>query len=177
MVRRNRSPQPPLVIFEGLRDVPLMRKTHATALLTIGLLGLGLVGCTPIVAQRGNLVEDSRLAQIQSGQTTREQVQYVLGTPTSTGTVDGSTWYYIGRRTAQTAFLDPEVTAQRIVRVRFDAEGTVQEVKELDGNDAVYIAPVARVTPTVGHDLGFFEQLLGNLSKPTRKKKKEDKKR
>lgn len=152
-----------------------MRKTHATALLTFALLGLGLTGCAPIVAQRGNLVEDSRMAQIQVGQTTREQVQYVLGTPTTTGTVDGSTWYYIGRRTEQTAFLDPEVTAQRILRVRFDAGGTVQEMTEIDGSDAAYVAPVARVTPTVGHDLGFFEQLLGNLSKPSRKKKKDDK--
>lgn len=155
-----------------------MRKTHATALLTFGLLALGLTGCSPIVAQRGNLVEDSRLTQIQTGQTTREQVQYVLGTPTSTGVIDGSTWYYIGRRTEQTAFLDPEVTAERIIRVRFDEGGTVQEIKELDGAaEAAYVEPIARVTPTVGHDLNFFEQLLGNLSKPARKKKDDKKKK
>lgn len=172
------TPRPvTLLVTSGLRDVTLMRKTHATALLTFSVLGLGLAGCSPIVAQRGNLVEDSRLAQIQTGQTTREQVQYVLGTPTSTGTVDGGTWYYIGRRTEQTAFLDPEVTAQRIVRVRFDEQGTVQDVKELDGADAAYVEPVARVTPTVGHDLNFFEQLLGNLSKPSRKKKEDKKKK
>lgn len=154
-----------------------MRKTHATALLTFGLLGLGLTGCSPIVAQRGNLVEDVRLAQIQAGQTTREQVQYVLGSPTSTGVIDGSTWYYIGRRTEQTAFLDAEVTQERIVRVRFDEGGTVQEIKELTSADAAYVEPVARVTPTVGHDLNFFEQLLGNLSKPSRKKKDDKKKK
>lgn len=153
-----------------------MRKTHATALmLSLGLLAL--TGCSPIVATRGNMAEDTRLAQIQVGQTTREQVQYVMGTPTSTGTVDGNTWYYIGRRTAQTAFFDPEITAQRIVRVRFDDQGTVQEIKDLDGADAAYVAPIARVTPTVGHDLDFFEQLLGNLSKPARKKKEDDKKK
>lgn len=166
-----------MVTFQGLRDVLLMRKTHATALLTIGLLGLAVTGCTPIVASRGNMAEDTRLAQIQTGQTTREQVQYVMGTPTATGTVDGATWYYIGRRTEQTAFLDPEVTAQRIVRIRFDDQGTVQEVKELDGANAPYVEPVARVTPTVGRDLGFFEQLLGNLSKPSRKKKDDKKKK
>jgi len=152
-----------------------MRKTQATALLTFGLIGL-LAGCTPIVATRGNMAEDSRLSQIQPGQTTRDQVIYVMGSPTTTGTVDGATWYYIGRRMEQTAFFDAEVTAQRIVRVRFDDQGTVQEVTELDGKDAAYIVPVAQVTPTAGHDLGFFEQLMGNLSKPTRKKKDEKKK-
>lgn len=154
-----------------------MRKTKAPLLLTAGLFGLALAGCSPIVATRGNLVEDSRLAQIQAGSTTREQVQYVLGTPTSTGTVDGNTWYYIGRRLEQTAFLDPEVTAQRTIRVRFDDQGTVQDVKELDVSDAPYVAPVAAVTPTEGIDLGFFEQLLGNLSKPARKKKDDGKKK
>lgn len=162
--------------IQGLRDVTLMRKTHATALLTFGLMGLGLTGCSPILAQRGNLVDDTHLAQIQAGQTSREQVQYVLGTPTSTGVVDGSTWYYVGRRTEQTAFLDPDIVAQRIIRVRFDDGGTVQEIKEIDGAaEAAYVEPVARTTPTVGRDLNFFEQLLGNLAKPARKK--DDKKK
>jgi outer membrane protein assembly factor BamE (lipoprotein component of BamABCDE complex) len=159
------------------RDAPFMRKTHASLLLIAGLAGLSLAGCSPITAVRGNLVEDSRLSQIQTGTTTRDQVQYVLGSPTSTGTVDGTTWYYIGRHTAQEAFFDPEVTAQRILRIRFDEQGTVQEIKEIDGSDAAYVEPVARVTPTEGHDMGFFEQLMSNLSKPARKKKDDDKKK
>lgn len=159
------------------RDALLMRKTKAPLLVTAGLFGLVLAGCSPIVATRGNIVEDSRLSQVQVGTTTREQVQYVLGTPSSTGTVDGNTWYYIGRRTEQTAFLDPEVTAARIVRVRFDDQGTVQEITDLPTDDGAYIAPVTAVTPTEGHDLGFFEQLLGNLAKPTRAKKKDEDKK
>ncbi|WP_114393762.1 outer membrane protein assembly factor BamE [Oleisolibacter albus] len=152
-----------------------MRKTQATFLLTAGLLGLALAGCTPIVATRGNMPDENRLAQIQPGQSSREQVQYVLGSPTSTGTLDPNTWYYIGRVTAQTAFFDPEVTDQKIVRVRFDDQGLVSALDRIDGSQAEFIDPVERVTPTVGHNLGFFEQLLGNLGQTP--KKKDDKKK
>jgi outer membrane protein assembly factor BamE (lipoprotein component of BamABCDE complex) len=153
-----------------------MRSPFILSACLVCLSSVGLVGCTPIIAKRGNLVEETRLTQIQPGQTTSEQVRYILGTPSSTGVVDGATWYYIGRKTEQTAFLDPRVTEQRIVRIRFDQQGTVQDIKDLDGKDSVYIAPDGEATPTTGADLGFFEQLLSNLSRPPRKGKEDDKK-
>lgn len=150
-----------------------MRKTHAPFLLTAGLLGLALSGCTPIVATRGNMPPESRLTQIQPGQTTREQVQYNLGSPTATGTMDPNTWYYIGRVTEQVAFFQADVTEQKIVRVRFDGQGVVSAVDRIDGAEARNIDPVERATPTAGRDLTFLEQVLGNLARPVKKKEEE----
>lgn len=144
-------------------------------LLATGLLALALTGCNPIQNTRGNIATDQRLAQIEPGVTSRVQVQYALGSPTATGTVDDKTWYYIGFRTAQTAFFQPEITTQRIVKVRFDNDGIVEAVEEIDGTDARYIEPVTRTTPTAGRDVTFMEQLLGNLNRPTKKKDEEKK--
>ncbi|QJE72677.1 outer membrane protein assembly factor BamE [Aerophototrophica crusticola] len=153
-----------------------MRKINAPLLLTAGLLGLGLVGCTPIVATRGNMVEPERLAKVQPGVTTREQVQYTLGSPTATGTLDPNTWYYIGRRTEQTAFFAPDLAEQRVYRVRFDDAGMVKAVDEMGREQARAIDPEESTTPTMGRDVGILEQVLGTLGGPT-KKKKDDKKK
>lgn len=152
-----------------------MRKINAPLLLAAGLLGFGLVGCTPIVATRGNMVEPERLAKVQPGVTTREQVQYTLGTPTATGTLDPNTWYYIGRRTEQTAFFAPDLAEQRIYRVRFDDAGMVSAVDQLGNEQARLIDPEENTTPTMGRDVGILEQVLGTLGGPAKRKKEEKK--
>ncbi|WP_119678581.1 outer membrane protein assembly factor BamE [Indioceanicola profundi] len=139
-------------------------------LLATGLLAIALAGCSPIQATRGNIATDQRLAQIEPGVTSRVQVQYALGTPTATGTVDDKTWYYIGFRTAQTAFFEPEITSQRIVKVRFNDEGIVETVEEIDGSQARHVDPVDRSTPTAGREVTFVEQLLGNVNRSSKKK-------
>ena len=49
------------------------------------LLALSLGACVASLDQRGNLPEQEKLAQIQPGSTTRDQVVKILGTPSSTG--------------------------------------------------------------------------------------------
>jgi len=144
-------------------------------LLAAGLAALAVSGCTPLVATRGNLVDDQRLSKVQVGTSTRDDVRGVLGTPTATGTVDPNTWYYIGRVTEQNAFFTPEVVKQRILRARFDPEGKLSAMDEISGDEAQDIEPNERITPTVGRDVTFIEQILGNLSRPA--KKKDDKKK
>jgi len=151
-----------------------MSKTFAPLLAT-GLLALGLIGCSPVVATRGNMTTDEQLAKIEPGETSRTTVQYVLGTPTATSTTDQNTWYYIGRRMEQTAFFAPEVAAQRIVRIRFDENNVVQSMDEIDAAEQRYVDPVERSTPTAGIQPNFFEQLFGNLNRQ-RPKKEEEKK-
>lgn len=145
---------------------PTMSK-KTSLLLAATLAPLIVAGCSPIVATRGNLTEPAKVAQVKTGETTRDQVQSLLGTPTATGTLDADTWYYIGRRTEQTAFYLPDVVEQRIVRVRFDQTGVVSEMAEIDGKQARDIAPVGRTTPTSGRELGFFEQLFGSIGRPS----------
>jgi len=150
-----------------------MRKIHALPTVTLGLFCLAVAGCSPVVATRGNLIQDTQMAKIEPGRSDRRDVQYALGSPTATATLDDNVWYYIGRRTEQTAFFTPETTEQRILRIRFDEGGVVQAMDEIDGGQARYVEPVDRSTPTVGRDIGFFEQLLGSINRPRKKKEEE----
>jgi outer membrane protein assembly factor BamE (lipoprotein component of BamABCDE complex) len=124
-----------------------------------------LVGCSTFVDQRGNLPDEDKLVLIKPGVSTRETVQQLLGTPSSTSTFDDSTWYYISKRTEQWAFLAPTTVDQQVVEIDFDRDGQVKEVRRRGLSDAKNVAMVDRATPTPGKTLGFLEQLFGNLGK------------
>ncbi|MDX2103525.1 MAG: outer membrane protein assembly factor BamE [Alphaproteobacteria bacterium] len=129
---------------------------------------LALGACSPIVDQRGALLEPDRIEAVRPGLHTRAEVQAILGTPTSVSTFDPNIWYYVGRRTETLAWFAPKPTEQQAVMVRFDASGTVTEVVRRGLEDSQQVAMTSRETPTAGHSLTFLEQLFGNVGRFTR---------
>ncbi|WP_448203468.1 outer membrane protein assembly factor BamE [Azospirillum sp. sgz302134] len=142
-----------------------MTRSIPSALCAIAFLGLAVSACSPTMATRGNLTDADRLAEIKAGQTRREDVAGILGTPTSVGTFDPNVWYYIGQKTEKVAFFRPEVVERRVVIVHFDDAGVVSDVKQLDESNGQDIEIVDRTTPTAGRELGFLEQMLGNVGR------------
>jgi len=125
-----------------------------------------LAGCAPSVEQRGNLPAAEKLSEIHAGSTTKDEVVKILGTPSSVSVFNNDkSWYYISRRTAQTAFFEPAVLDQQVYIVRFDDQGVVKTVDHKVFDDGKEITPVARATPAPGRELSFLEQLIGNLGK------------
>jgi outer membrane protein assembly factor BamE (lipoprotein component of BamABCDE complex) len=129
------------------------------------LVATGLAACVATVDQRGNLPEPEKIAQIQPGTTTREQVVKILGTPSSIGVFDDKNWYYISRRIKQVAFLNPDVLDQQVYIVNFDAAGVVRGVDHKDLKDGREIEPAPGATPAPGKELTFLEQVLGNIGR------------
>lgn len=125
-----------------------------------------LTACAPTVADRGNLIEAERLAEIQVGTSTREDVANKLGTPTQVGVFDENVWYYFGRRTEQYSFFAPQVVEQQTVEVHFNDEGTVVALNKIDPGEVKDVSPVSRRTPTYGKETSILEQLVGNLGRP-----------
>ena len=126
-----------------------------------------LMGCEPIIANRGNIIDPDKLAEVKTGISTREEVVATLGTPTMISTFDDKIWFYAGRQTKQYSFLDPEILKQQAIEVQFDDKGVVSSLNKLDLSEAQDISPVERTTPTYGNDDTLIRQLLGNLSHPT----------
>lgn len=124
-----------------------------------------MAGCGGTVDQRGNLPETEKLAEIQPGTTTRDQVVKILGTPSSTGVFDDKNWFYISRKTSQFAFLSPSVLDQQVYIVRFDGNGVVASVDRKDLQDGRDIEPVPGATPAPGRELTLLEQVLGNMGR------------
>lgn len=142
-----------------------MTRSTPSRVLALALLGLTAAACAPTLATRGNMTDPDAVAAIQTGATTREEVANLLGTPTSVGTFDQNVWYYIGQKTEKTAFFTPEVLERRVVVVHFDDTGVVSDLKILDKNQGMDIEMVERTTPTHGREMGFLEQMIGNLGR------------
>jgi outer membrane protein assembly factor BamE (lipoprotein component of BamABCDE complex) len=146
--------------YRAIMVRPTLRHVFAA-----GFMGLALAACSPSVDTRGNLADKDRLQQITPGVSTRDDVAAVLGTPSTMGTFDPNTWYYIGARTEKTAFFRPDTVERKVVVVKFDEAGTVADVHQLDQSAGKEVELVERTTPTAGRDLNFIEQMLGNVGR------------
>src|SRR5215470_1727134 len=133
----------------------------ALAVVLTALLG----GCAARIDQRGNVPDADAVLSIEPGVQTKDQVSQLLGTPSSVGTFDDKTWYYISKRTRTVAFFDPEVVDQQVLRIKFDDAGIVKNVDYYGLNEAFAVEPVARTTPTYGATLTLLQQLFGNIGR------------
>ena len=138
-------------------------RAHQFAAALALVTALGVASCAPEVNLRGHVPNPESLALIKPGQQTRDQVLDMLGSPTAIGTFEDTRWYYITRKTEQLAFYEPDLIEATIVLVEFDQAGFVKQVAHLSNAEARDIDPVSRTTPTKGREMGFIQQLLGNL--------------
>jgi outer membrane protein assembly factor BamE (lipoprotein component of BamABCDE complex) len=124
-----------------------------------------IASCAAMVEQRGNLPVPEKLAAIEPGVTNKDEVIKILGSPSSVSVFNDKSWYYISRRTGQTAFFEPDVLDQQVFIVSFDDQGVVKTLDHKGVQDAKAIDPVPRATPAPGRELTFLEQLIGNVGK------------
>ena len=134
------------------------------ALALTGLTAVMIAGCAPTHNVRGNIIEDYRLAEVQSGVDSRTEVLRKLGSPTTTAPFDENVWYYLGQEVEKKGILDQRVIDERIIVVFFDEEGIVSDIQEVD-NQRADLPYVRRKTPTSGNEVTFLQQLVGNLGK------------
>ncbi|MEM7444832.1 MAG: outer membrane protein assembly factor BamE [Pseudomonadota bacterium] len=130
----------------------------------VALAALVLSACAAEVRNRGNLVEDRRLEQIEVGVSSAGDVIRSFGSPTAVATFDDGIWYYIGQRVEYFAFYEPEILERRVIRVQFDTvSGIVTDLQVRTLEDGVEFAFEESETPTLGRQMGVLEQLFGNF--------------
>jgi outer membrane protein assembly factor BamE (lipoprotein component of BamABCDE complex) len=129
-------------------------------------------GCAPIIANRGNLLDEERIAQVKVASSSKNDVFEALGSPTIVSTFDDNTWYYVGQRTEQVSFLDPVIAERKVIAVEFDDTDHVKAVDRVPLEQAVDVEPMEQTTPAVGREITFMEQLLGSVGRGNSSKKK-----
>jgi outer membrane protein assembly factor BamE (lipoprotein component of BamABCDE complex) len=133
-----------------------------------------LAACTWPQEVRGNLPLPEAVAAIQAGKSSKADVSRLMGSPSTIGSFDGNTWYYISRRIQRETLQDPDLLEQRVYIVTFDDKGTVTAL-QTHLNDEHDVAMIPRATPAPGKELSFIEQLLGTFGKFGGSDKKKDK--
>lgn len=123
-----------------------------------------LSGCVSNRSAHGYVLERGETAVTALvGVDSKESVLAKYGEPSLIGTFDRNAWYYLSALDASRAFFRPKTTARTVIAFHFDDEGLVKAVDTIELADAVDVKMASRTTPTRGKELGFWEQLLGNV--------------
>jgi outer membrane protein assembly factor BamE (lipoprotein component of BamABCDE complex) len=139
---------------------PIRRMGHTLRFAAALALALPLGGCFEQTFQRGYVVSEGALEQIPVG-STQEQVLIVLGTPSTVATVSGEAFYYISQRSQRAAaFMNQEVTDQRVIAVYFDKTRHVERLADYRLQDGKVFDFVSRTTPTSGQELSYITYLF-----------------
>ena len=135
--------------------------------LLAGVLALALGACEQSVQVRGNIPDGEVISKINPGVHSRIDVASLLGSPSTVSTFQDNKWYYIGQKTTQFAFFEPEVLERKVLVISFDDAGYVAATRTYGLEDGKIIDPVERITPTEGREFSIIQQLLGNLGRFT----------
>ena len=129
------------------------------------LVSILLAGCFTRTYNHGHVLTPENVQQVQPG-ASREQVELLLGSPSTTSTVSNETYYYISQVKQTTAFLEPKLVEQRVVAVYFDEDGFVNDVAYYALEDGQVVDILRRKTRTGGSDYGFITQVLRGVTNP-----------
>ncbi len=113
----------------------------------------------------GYLREPDWKEHITPGQTTTEEVRAQLGSPSSQSSFGQDTWYYITSKQETFGFFRPDTRDQDVTRIVFDDNGVVTALDQYTLNNARDITIADKTTPTEGHEMGFMEQMFGNIGR------------
>lgn len=134
------------------------------------ILVLVLAGCYPTVDHRGFNPEQMQIDNIQKGISTKENVQEILGSPSTTSLfpVEGknwTNWYYIYRKTETTSFFEPKVVDQITVKITFDERNIVQDINHQKGVQGEQIKASKERTESTGYESSAMKDIFGNFNK------------
>lgn len=139
-----------------------MAARRTALLLSIAPLVLTM-GCARVPGHQGFIIDPQLAATVKPGVDNKASVEGTLGRPSFTGQFDENDWYYVSRDTKQLAYKLPRPSAQIILHVRFDRGGNVATVDRTGLEKVAMIRPSGDITPTLGRNRSFFQELFGNI--------------
>ena len=119
-----------------------------------------LIGCSPVLNQRGYLPDPIGEASIKVGTDTKTTIQQRLGDPSTQATFNGDAWYYISTQEKTIAFFDPRIETREVLAIHFDKDGKVTDIRHYGLHDGHVVAFETRTTPARGRELTFLQQLF-----------------
>lgn len=136
------------------------------ALPLVGILVL-IAACSSIERSHGYMPDQELIAKVRPGVTDKDSVAALLGTPTTITKYRDESWYYIANRSERFAFFEEQTVEQKVLAVRFNDKGIVEDMKTYSLDDGEKIALVDRETATRGKELTVMQQLFGNIGRFT----------
>ena len=139
---------------------------RAAALAGVVVLGAALSGCIGYDGDfdRGYQIDEQTLAQVQVGKTSKPETLSLMGSPSTTSTIGGDAWYYIGQKMVRPlAFMPAKMADQHVLAIYFDKSGKVGRIANYGMKDGQVFDFVSRTTPTGGQEPDFLRNIMTGL--------------
>ncbi len=143
--------------------------TTAPQLRRMAKFGLALVviaalsACSTVYRNHGYVPSEAELAEVVVGVDTRDTVAETVGTPSSSGLLNNSGYYYVRSRVRHQGIREPKVVERQLVAISFSSSGVVENIERFELEDGKPIRLTRRVTETSIQNQGLLRQLLGNI--------------
>jgi outer membrane protein assembly factor BamE (lipoprotein component of BamABCDE complex) len=130
------------------------------------VLAGGLGGCIGYDGDfvRGYQIDEHTYSQVKIGDSTKQEVLNLMGTPSTTSTVGGDAWYYVGQKMHRAlAFMPVQMEDQKVLAIYFGTSGKVERIADYGMKDGQVFDFVSRTTPTGGNEPDFIRNMFNNL--------------
>ena len=133
---------------------------------SVVVLGAALSGCIGYDGDfdRGYQVDPQTLDELKVGTTTKPEALALLGTPSTTSTIGGDAWYYIGQKMVRPlAFMPAKMADQHVLAIYFEKNGKLSRIANYGMKDGQVFDFVSRTTPTGGQEPDFLRNIMTGL--------------
>jgi outer membrane protein assembly factor BamE (lipoprotein component of BamABCDE complex) len=132
----------------------------------VAALSAALGGCIGYDGDfdRGYQIDEQSLDKVKVGATSKQEALSLLGTPSTTSTIGGDAWYYVGQKMQRSlAFMPAKMVDQSVLAVYFDKGGKVQRIANYGMKDGKVFDFVSKTTPTGGQEPNFLRNMMAGL--------------
>lgn len=117
----------------------------------------------------GHFLSDSTIKQISMNKPNQTELINMIGTPNYISDSSTSAWYYIQRSLAHRAWFHPTVVQQKIVKITFSNNNTVDKVIVLENSHNDKIVVNNTLTNIYDNRQNFIQKFIQNLGRFNRK--------
>lgn len=129
----------------------------------LGVLLASTVACTTRYRNHGYVPSQEELAEITLGVDTRDTVSETIGSPSASGVLTDSGYFYVRTRIKHYGPRKPEVVDRQVVAIGFDKSGIARNIEHYALEDGQAVPLARRITDNGIQNTGFIRQLIGNV--------------
>ncbi|WP_438996316.1 outer membrane protein assembly factor BamE [Candidatus Puniceispirillum sp.] len=141
----------------------VLRALSSVALLSIVMLST--IGCESRISSHGHNIDETELAKIELGKSTKSDLIFILGKPSFEGAFESGKTYYVSQIMEEPVAGINQTTSRTVVMFTVDKDDIVRAIDVLDENSGISIAHIDEKTPTPGNTYGVIDQVFKNLKR------------
>lgn len=126
---------------------------------------VALAACQATFRNHGYVPPESDLTQVVIGATKKDDLEAMIGRPSSQGLLTGSAWYYVGSRWEYYGAREPREISREVVGISFTEAGVVANIERFGLERGQVVVLSRRVTDSGVSSIGLVRQLMGNVGR------------